>query len=201
MRNFQRIAHGLSTTALLQELAAQPELWNQYTVRTQHPMSAHRVVDDVLLRYSPFNTGEDFVEKVCSEIAVVTYPAWYKLPSAHPFIFGLMTQVRGVHLGRVMISRVAPGVEIPLHSDRIDVAEEQFPDKIPPALYYERYHLCLQAEPGIVFQCEDEAAIMAPGECWWFNNQLEHSVVNNSANDRIHLIMDVRTRHDDYVPY
>lgn len=200
MRNFQCLAKGLDTRLLLHELACQPELWNQFTVRTAHPMSAHRVVDDILLRYSRFSTGDDFVEKVCSTLAVATYPAWFKLPSAHPFIFGLMAQVRGVHLGRVMISRVPPGVCIPPHSDRITPAEEAFPDRIPPALYYERYHLCLQAEPGVVFNCGGESAYLAPGEVWWFDNQKEHEVINNSANDRLHLIMDIRTQHDDYIP-
>lgn len=200
MRNFQCIAKGLNVSGLLQELLTQPELWNQYTVRTAHPLSAHRVVDDIILRYNTFNKGEDFVERVCAETAVVTYPAWYKLPSAYPFIFGLMTQVRGLHLGRVMISRVPPGVCIPLHSDRISPAEEQFPQRTPSALYYERYHLCLQAEPGILFNCGDECAFMAPGEVWWFDNQKEHEVINNSANDRLHLIMDIRTKNDDYVP-
>ena len=200
MRNFQCLAKGVNPTGLLQELASQPELWNQYTVRTHHPQSAHRVVDDVLLRYSRFNSGDDFVEAVCSEIAVVDYPAWYKLPSAHPLIFGLMTQVKGLHLGRVMVSRVAPGVSIPLHTDRIAPAELAFPDKIPPAQYYERYHVALQSEPGTVFRCGDEAVYMAPGEVWWFDNQQIHGVENNSAADRIHLIVDIRTRHDDYIP-
>ncbi len=200
MRNFLRIASGLDTRALLHELASQPELWNQHEVRTSHPLSAHRTVDDILLRYSRFEQGEDFVERVCTDVLPVTYPAWHKLPAAHPFIFGLMTQVKGVHLGRVMVSRVAPGVEIPLHSDRIAPAEETFPDKPRPAEYFERYHVCLQAEPGVEFQCGDEWANMAPGEVWWFNNQLMHRVRNNSAVDRLHLIIDIRTRCDDYLP-
>jgi hypothetical protein len=33
---------------------------------------------------------------------------------------------------------------------------------------------------------------MAPGEIWWFDNSVEHEVINNSAGDRIHLIVDVR---------
>lgn len=200
MRNFSRIASGLNVAALLQEIQSQPELWNQFPVRTSHPQSAHRVVDDIVLRYSKFDTGDDFVECVCSEVAVVDYPAWYKLPSAHPFIFGLMTQVKGVHLGRCMVTRVAPGICIPPHSDRIPIAEELFPDKIPPAVYYERFHLCINAAPGVQFRCGDETAVMGIGEVWWFNSQIEHEVLNNSAEDRTHLIMDVRTAHDDYIP-
>lgn len=202
MRNFQRLATGLDTSNLLHAIACQPELWNQYTVRTQHPRSAHRVVDDIVLRYSKFDAGagDDFVEKVCSEIAVVDYPAWYALPQAHAFIFGLMQRTCGVHLGRCMVTRVAPGVQIPLHTDRIAEAEVEFPNKVPPASYYERYHLVLQSSPGVEFTCGDESVYMAPGEAWWFNNQIPHSVVNNSAEDRIHLIADIRTLHDHYIP-
>jgi hypothetical protein len=200
MRNFLKIAEGIEVNSLLHVLACNEKLWNQYTVRTAHPRSAHRVVDDILLRYSPFNTGDDFIEKVCSEIHVVTYPAWYKLPHFHPIIFGLLAKVYGVHLGRVMISRMAPGVEIPEHSDRITEAETLFPTKIPPAVYYQRYQLALQSEPGTVFSCGDESVHMKPGEIWWFNNNLPHSVQNGSGNDRISLICDIRTQHDDYLP-
>jgi hypothetical protein len=34
---------------------------------------------------------------------------------------------------------------------------------------------------------------MAPGEAWWFDNAQEHEVINNSADDRIHMIVDIRT--------
>jgi hypothetical protein len=30
------------------------------------------------------------------------------------------------------------------------------------------------------------------GEFWWFDNRVPHSIVNNSADDRIMLVMDVR---------
>jgi hypothetical protein len=91
-------------------------------------------------------------------------------------------------------------MSIPLHSDRIGPAEEAFPDRVPPALYYERYQLPLTTGPGVVFRCGDEVAEMATGDCWWFNNQLEHEVINNSGQDRLSLIVDIRTKWDDYMP-
>ena len=200
MRNFQRIAQGIDILPLLHSVRLQSNLWNQYTVRTSHPRSAHRVVDDIVLRYSKFDTGDDFIEKVCCSIDAVTYPAWSKLPFAQTVIFAVMARVQGVHLGRCMITRVAPGIAIPLHTDRIAEAEEIFPDKIPPALYYERYHVVLQSAPGSIFKCGEETVAMAPGEVWWFNNQIPHEVMNNSVEDRIHLIADIRTATDDYVP-
>lgn len=222
MRNFLRIAQGLNPGPLLLQLANNPHLWNAYKVRTFYSegldaearkavygneapeflerMSTHRVVDDIVLRYNPFHEGEDFVEKICSEIACVDYPPWPVLTAAHPFIFALMTQVGGVQLGRCMVTRVPPGVSIPLHNDVIDVASFRFPHKIPPAIFYDRYHIVLQSAPGVVFRCGEEAVYMAPGEAWWFDNTIDHEVVNGSDIDRLHLIMDVATRHDVFVP-
>jgi hypothetical protein len=34
---------------------------------------------------------------------------------------------------------------------------------------------------------------MAPGETWWFQNAVEHEVINNSPIERIHLVIDIRT--------
>lgn len=191
MRHFQKIAT-IDPLPLLHAVTRQPALWNSDRVRTWHPQSAHRVVDDILLRYNEFGPGDDFLAKVCSEIACVNYPAMGALPEAHPIILGLMARVTGEHLGRVFISRMAPGVCIPTHSDRIPPAEEAFPAKVPPAVYFERYQIALKAQPGIVFRAGDESVFMAPGEVWWFNNCVDHEVVNNSDDDRISLVVDIR---------
>jgi len=200
MRNFERLAIGVDIGPLKHSLRHQEGLWNQFKVRTWHPQSAHRVIDDVVLRYNEFNQGDDFLAKVCSELRVSNYPAWAALPQARQIIFDLMRRVEAEELGRVFISRMAPGVEIPLHSDRIAPAEEAFPDKIPPAWYYDRYHVLLQSEPGVVFTCGEESVQMLTGEVWWFNNEIPHSVVNNSAEDRISLVVDLRVGSPIYVP-
>lgn len=207
MRHFLKIAENANIGPLLQAVYCQPELWNQYKVRTtdEGPLSVHKPIDDIVLRYNPYVKGEDYLDKICSSIYCVDYPAWHKLPEAQSLILGLMNVVRGYVLGRCMISRVAPGQTIPLHSDRIGPAEEAFPDRPPPALYYERYHIVLQSAMGTQFFCggdegREEEIYMAPGEVWWFDNQQKHLVENNSALDRIHLICDIRTKHDFYVP-
>jgi hypothetical protein len=191
MRHFQKIAT-IDPLPLLHAITRQPEMWNADRVRTWHPQSAHRVVDDILLRYNEFGQGDDFLGRVCSEIACVNYPAFAKFPEALPTVFGLMTRVNGEHLGRVFISRMAPGVCIPPHSDRIPPAEAAFPGKVPPAVYYERYQIALKAQPGIVFRAEDESVFMAAGEIWWFDNCVEHEVINNSDDDRISMVVDIR---------
>ncbi|HEY2417587.1 MAG TPA: hypothetical protein VGH84_06680, partial [Steroidobacteraceae bacterium] len=73
MRHFQQIAAGIDPLPLLHALTLQPDLWNANRTRTWHPQSAHRVIDDILLRYNDFDAerGDDFVERVCSDIAAV----------------------------------------------------------------------------------------------------------------------------------
>lgn len=192
MRNFEKIAE-IDPLPLLHALMRRPHLWNQNTTRTYHPQSAHRVVDDILLRYNDFDRdADDFVERVCSEISVVNLPAFYQLPQAQPIIFGLMGRVYGEHLGRVFISRMAPGVCIPPHTDRIIDAEIAYPEKPIPALYYSRYQVALKAQPGVIFRAGDEQVFMAPGEVWWFDNCVEHEVLNHSQDDRISMVIDIR---------
>jgi hypothetical protein len=193
MRDFLQIATGVDVLPLLHALALKPELWNQVTTRTFHQQSAHRAIDDILLRYNRFDSSrDDFVEAVCSEIACVTMPAMAMLPQAQNIVTALMARIGCEHLGRVFISRMAPGVSIPWHSDRIDVAEATFPDKIPPAMYYKRYQVPLKNKPGVVFRTEREAVFMEPGSVWWFDNTIPHEVVNNSDDDRIAMVIDIR---------
>ncbi len=192
MRHFLKIAHGVDTMPLLNAVTRQPDLWNGHDVRWFHPQSAHREIDDILLRYNAFDREkDDFVEKVCAEIQVVDYPPFVKLPQARPLLFDLMRRVEGTHLGRVFISRVPNQVVIPPHIDLIGPAVEAFPDKIQPADYYDRYHFVLASGAGSIFRCGDETVTMMPGEVWWFNNSVEHEVINNSGVDRIHMIADI----------
>jgi len=81
----------------------------------------------------------------------------------------------------VNLTRLAPGAAIPAHID--DGA---------PATYYTRYQLALQSLPGALMKIGEEVVNFRMGEVWQIDNRTEHSVVNNSADDRIALIIDVR---------
>lgn len=205
MRNFQLLAQGLDVGGLLLALQRKDYLWNQYGVRTWHPESVHREIDDIVLRYNTFDgrpapIGDDFLEAVCSRIEVENYPAWDELPEALGLIFPLMMRTSGLHLGRVFISRLRPGAAIPPHSDRIKPAEDTYPTRKIPAIYYNRYQIILQAAPGCMFASGDEQVYMRPGEAWLFRNQLIHEVVNNSADDRIVLVVDIHSHQQTYEP-
>ena len=113
----------------------------------------------------------------------VDQPVYARLPEARPIVFGLMARIQGERLGRVIINRVRPGGRIFPHADTPDHAE-----------YWDRHHVVLQTNPGAVLRCEDEIAHMGVGEVWHFRNELEHEVRNDGNCDRIHMIVDIRTR-------
>ncbi len=174
MRFFHKIGEGLDVFPVVHALQRQPELWNEHPIRTTHPGTAHAQVDDILVFFNDCSTPET----VADDRDVIPYPAWERLPQLRPIVFNLMRAVEGVRLGRVIISRLAPGHEITPHA---------------PADWFERYQIALQSLPGVIFRAGDEQVQMKTGDCWWFDNKQEHQVVNNSADDRISLIVDVRT--------
>ncbi len=190
MRNFNRIAQGIDVTPLTNSLYRQPELWNTETLRTSHEGTPHTEVDDILLRFNdltPYKKAKEggrpiseYAGTILDEHESICHPAWYRLPEAHPAIFDLMRYLWAIRLGRVLITRLAPGKKIAPH---IDGGEH--------AAYYNRYHLILQNNPGSIFRCGDEAVTMRAGEIWWFNNGIEHSVENYSNDDRLTMIIDL----------
>ncbi len=80
-----------------------------------------------------------------------------------------------------MVTRLRPGAKILPHVDGG-----------APATYYSRYQVALQSLPGAIFKIADEVCNFRTGDVWRIDNRSEHSVENNSADDRIVLIMDIR---------
>jgi len=180
MRNFLRIGTGLNVGPLLLALQRRPELWNQQTLRTTHPATPHKQVDDIWLRFNELPAeGEEAL--IMDEHESIDYPAYAKLPEARQIVMAVFAAVAGERLGRVLITRLPPGASIDPHADGGS-----------HAAYYERHHVVLQSNPDCIFRCGNEAVQMATGELWWFNNAIEHEVINRGNEDRIHLIIDAR---------
>lgn len=178
MKNFFKVASGVDVTPLLTTIQRQPELWNQHTLRTSHEKTPHKAVEDIWLWFNELTENPaDAIE----DLQTYPYPAWEKLPQARPIIFDLMRRVEATQLGRCIITKLGPGQKIEPHVDQGT-----------PATFYTRFQVALQCAPGCSFIIEDESVCFQPGEVWLINNRGEHSVVNNSADDRIALIVDVR---------
>lgn len=178
MRHFLQLAAGVDVSPTLHALALNPDLWNENPLRTQHAESAHAQADDIWLL---FNHIPDDPKAVVDDIRVEPYRGWTVLAPIRPLVLDLMRRVEGLGLGRCMITRLAPGACIAPHADAG-----------APAEYFRRYQIALQSLPGAQFRIEDETVNFRTGDVWWINNRVEHEVINNSADDRLACIVDVR---------
>jgi len=178
MKNFLKIAQNVNVTPLLLAIARQPELWEQNTIRQDFDLSPHKQTKNILLRFNKITTFDEVVNDTMCE----NYPPMALLPEARPLVYGLMAQVQGEQLGRALVVNLPKGCKVTPH---VDMGA--------PATYYQRYHIVLQSKVGNVFRAGDEYIHMLPGEVWWFNNEVEHEVTNNSDDDRLHLIVDIRS--------
>ena len=53
-----------------------------------------------------------------------------------------------------------------------------------------RVHIALITSPEVVFNVGGQSKHMKPGDMWEINNQMPHSVSNESEIDRVHAIID-----------
>lgn len=155
-----------------------PDLWNEHDLRTKHPGTVHAEADDIWLLFNriPANPAE-----VIDDVHVIPYRGWEVLSSLRPLVLDLMRRVEGIQLGRVMVTRLKPGGRIYPHVD-----------EGAPAQLFDRYQIALQSLPGANFRIGDEQVNFRTGDVWWIDNRSEHEVINNSKDDRIVCIVDVR---------
>jgi len=179
MRNFLKLADNVNVLPIMIDLQRNNDLWDKNTLRTKHPGTAHSEVSDIWVW---FNQIPKTKNEVINDKEVIAYPAWYKIPSIRPLILALMNQVQAIRLGRVIITRLPPGKEVTPHVDGG-----------APAEYYQRYQIALQCMPGNKFIIAGEEVSFKTGEIWQIDNRKIHSVVNNSADDRIVMIADLRS--------
>jgi hypothetical protein len=175
MKHFIPIAQNIDVVPVMNGIASNPDLWNKHTLRTRHPGTAHSEVSDIFVWFN------DLAGDVANDRDVIEYPAWRAIPQLRPMVLDLMRRVEAVRLGRVIITNLPPGKSISPHVDGG-----------APATYFTRYQIALQSLPGAIFQIGDEKVQFRTGECWRINNREEHGVFNNSADDRIVLIVDLR---------
>lgn len=177
MKHFLQIGT-IDPMPTLTALAVKQDLWNENPLRTQHPGTAHSEADDIWMMFNsvPSNPAE-----IVDELQVFPYRAWQELQHLRGLVLDVMRRVDGVGLGRVIVTRLRPGGRILPHVDQG-----------APAEYFTRYQIALQSLPGCNFRIEDETINFPSGSVWWINNRAEHEVINNSADDRIVCIVDIR---------
>jgi len=176
MKHIKLIAQDVNVLALQWALHEHPELWDQQTSRTAPPDSPHHELSDIWARYAdPKTMNED------GSHDSVWYPAADVLP-VKGLVYPLMQAVQGDRLGGVLITRIKPGQVCKPHTD-------------PGwhARYYQKFAIQIQSAPGQAFHFEDGALVTKPGDVFWFDNAFTHWVTNESAMDRITMIVCIKT--------
>jgi hypothetical protein len=179
MRHILKIAQNVPVLPLHNALMRNPTLWNRYPERAK-PGSPHEEVDDVWVRCRA-RSGWDpkHPEKFLSNHDSVWYPEYLELKHAiDPLVFPLMQSVQADRLGGILITRVPSGKEVKPH---IDVSWH--------ASYYDKYAIQVAAHPEQAWHNEDGSMVTAPGDVYWFANNVQHWVTNTSPVDRITLIV------------
>ncbi len=182
MKNFQHIASGIDVVPLALALARQPELWNTHNERKTFEGSAHGGTSDIWVRYNdPANLALGYAAYT-SEHDSVWHAAYAKLPQVRPIVFGVMARCEAVRLGGVLITKIPAGGHVLPHTD----------SGWHPEYYNTKIYVPILSNPQCVNRVEDERVTMAPGDAWYFNNTLEHEVINDGDSDRITLIICLR---------
>lgn len=156
-----------------------PESFNMHTERLTSYGSPHSASSDIWVRYNaPENKGANFND--------MHFPVWYpiakELPDVMGIAFAIMNAVGGEHLGGVLITKVPAGGRIDPHTDSGWHAG-----------FYDKFYIPIKNAEGAKFCFEDGEINPQEGEVYCFDNSVTHWVENNSDQDRIALIVCIRT--------
>jgi mannose-6-phosphate isomerase-like protein (cupin superfamily) len=179
VKNFHIVEHEIAASLLLESLYQRPDLWAR-GLRETYQGSAHRDAKSIILRWCPIAEGEDPAAVSFDRCEAKDTRAFAELAPMvwRPFL-QLVKKLEGPigAPGRSLIALLPPGGKITPHID-----EGLYAD------YFDRFHIVLQGT--CLFRCGAETHRPQPGEAFWFNHKLEHSVENDGDIDRIHLIID-----------
>lgn len=99
--------------------------------------------------------------------------------NSSPYLTQVITSF-GEVIGRSRLMGLAPGEEVPLHSD----INYHWYKRV-------RIHVPIVTDPEVIFYCGDDQVHMKAGEAWIFDSWKYHRVVNNSSLFRVHLVIDI----------
>ncbi len=185
MTAFLKLQSDVDVTPLSALLDAHPELWDQQSRRKTAPGTPHAEMSDIWVRYNDDARARETGDwsGFNDRHVPVWYPAWDVLrPALEPLLHDMMARSCAWMLGGVLITRIRPGCVIEAHTD-----EGWHVD------YYDKLYLSVRSARGACFWSGDERITPAPGDLYRFDNRAEHGVFNDGEQERITLIVCVRT--------
>jgi hypothetical protein len=150
------------------------EEWNENTSRQKDSSKTHFYTRTYFLADCSLDWSEDSPYET-----VILRPnsaIWNKIK---PIVDFLEIYHDG-KVGRVIIPRLLSGGVIMGHKDSGYYLES-----------VRRHHIAIQTNEDVTFSVGGEIVNMREGEIWEINNNFVHEVENPSAEDRIHLIIDI----------
>ena len=169
------LREGIDVSRIYWALLNNPQIWNQHTTRTEDPTSPHYGLDDIWARFG---------DPVRAEDGEAHDSFWYPpadILGVRGICHDVMRSVDGVELGGVLITRIPAGASCKPHTD--------------PGWHARRYNkfaLQITSAPGQRFHFEGESLETKPGDLYWFDNQYSHWVTNDTAYERVTMIICIR---------
>lgn len=169
---------------LLSAINDNPQLWNQYTLRTENADSPHHGCDDIWIRFNDFkNYDPNNPQAFYSEHESVWYQNEISSKVSEMVLrltpsFG--SYKTGVQLGGILITRIPAGGKVLRHNDAGRWHAEYYKDK---------FLIPLMCDEKQSFNFDGESHITEVGHVYKFNNLADHWVDNDSDKERISLII------------
>jgi hypothetical protein len=161
----------------LSEWLSSCDLWDKHNQRRTIEGSPHSKMVDIWARYkdpAPHIASGDWSDFDSEHESV-----WLEVvPFLKDICRDLMAKVKGKTLGGVLITKLPAGESIAPHVDSGWHAQT-----------YDKYFLAVKNGIGSVFGFDDGLIESENGEVYKFDNSVKHWVNNNSAEDRIAVII------------
>lgn len=177
--SFLKLPLAVDVSELKASLERNSDLFDEHPERRTSYATPHNGMTDIWVRYNDAaRKGVGFND----EHVPVWYPCINRIPEVIPVVGAVFSGVLGEMLGGVLITKLPPGGRIEKHVDSGWHAE-----------YYDKFYVPIKNAKGSIFCFEDGVIEAEEGEVYAFDNSVPHWVENNSDEDRISMIVCVRT--------
>lgn len=160
-----------------QEILTHKKLFDEFKVRQNSPGSPHSKTKTIPLRSIDLNTATQAKWQESVHAEDTSYAKLF--PHTYRLAMELMKLVDGKRLGGLMLVELAAMSKIKRHTDEGLRAE-----------YYHRFHIIIKGTHEWIANNKNER--MTQGDCYWVNNNIEHTVFNMNNTHRWALIVDIQ---------